>query len=179
MRQTPYTFLSEDAELRVEPDYFAEHWRSPRAQAASDPGGDGPESERLLTVHGHAVFSADRPARLRRAVPAPARLGLPDALAIAPYEPTWYTMWLQHDQTIPIVMREPVIKTFHNPTQYLDYVLRGLGPDDVARGYVGIVLNSNYSRGDGLLSLDPSRPTAAGVATCTGPTSPGPWAFRI
>ena len=53
---------------------------------------------------------------------------------IAPYEPTWYTMWLQHDRTIPIVMREPVIKTFHNEMQHLDYVLRGLGPDDVARG---------------------------------------------
>ena len=165
---TPYTFLSEDAELRVEPNYFAEHWQVRERRLRQIQAEVGLESERLLTVHGHAVFSSVVLRAFVERFLAPRGWDYKDALAVSPYEPTWYSMWLQKDQTIPIVMREPVIKTFHNPTQYLDYILRGVGADDVARGYVGIVLNSNYSRGDGLLSLDSEASTAL-ARYVTGP----------
>jgi hypothetical protein len=166
---TPYTFLTDDAALIAEPAYFAEHWavREPRLRRIQQEV--GLESDRLLTVHGHAVFSATVLRAFAERFLAPRGWDYVDALAIVPLEPSWYTMWLLADRTIPIIVREPVIKTFHNPTQYLDYVLRGLATDDVARGYVGIVLNSNYSRGDGLLSLDEPRSTVVARYE-TGPT---------
>ena len=150
---TPYTFLSEDAELRVEPEYYAEHWqaREPRLRRIQQE--IGLDEDRLLTVHGHAVFSTAVLRAFHERFLTPRNWDYADALAIAPLEPTWYSMWLQRDRTIPVIPREPVIKTFHNATQHLDYVLRGLTSDDVARGYVAVVVNSNYSRGHGVLSF--------------------------
>lgn len=158
--ETPYTFLSEDAELRVEPDYYESHWRSREVLLERIRQEVGLTETRLLTVHGHAVFSARVLKGFRDRFLEPRGWDYKDALAVAPFEPTWYNMWLLKDQTIPIVMREPVIKTFHNPTQQLDYVLRGVSTEDVARGYVAIVVNSNYSRSDGLASLSDSPESA-------------------
>ncbi len=151
---TPFTFLTADAELQVEPAYHRTHWVTRLERLRVIQHEIGIDDEPLLTVHGHAVFSATVLEGFRDRFLTPRGWDYVDALALAPYEPTWYSLWLQKDQTIPIIAREPNVKTFHDPQQYLDYVVRGIGVDDVARGYVAMVLNSNYSRGDGLIGLD-------------------------
>ncbi len=80
-----------------------------------------------------------------------------DAVGLCPYEPTWYTTWVLHAKPIPVYPREPIFKTFHNAGQHLDYVLRGVTDADLARGFVGVVVNSNYSRGEGVVPLDLQR----------------------
>ena len=159
---TPYTFLSADAELQVEPEYHRTHWVTRRERLRVIQREVGIDDEPLLTVHGHANLSSTVLRAFRDRFLSPRGWDYVDALALAPYEPTWYNLWLQKDRTIPIVMREPLVKTFHDPAQYLDYVVRGVSADDVARGYLAMVLNSNYSRGDGLISLaDPAETVAA------------------
>ena len=81
-----------------------------------------------------------------------------DALAIAPYEFSWYNFWMQKSQVIPIHQREPLVKVLHNEGQHFEYILRGISTADVARGYLALVINSNYSRDLGLLSIDSSKP---------------------
>lgn len=154
--QTPYTFLSEDAALHSEPEYYAAHWvrREPLLKTIANEV--GLEFESLSTVHGHAVFSSLVLASFVENFLSPRRWDYVDALSVAPLEPTWYNYWLKKDRTIPIVAREPIIKTFHDSTQYLDYTLRGLTRSDAAQGYAAIVLNSNFSSGDGVVSLDDS-----------------------
>ncbi len=154
---TPFTFLTEDAELRSEPEYHADQWEYREAKLREIMRAVGLDSPRLLTVHGHAVFSATVLRSFRDQFLAPRHWGYLDALTLSPYEPTWYNMWLQKDGTIPIVMREPMFKTFHNPSQHLEYVLRGVTVPDIARGYVATVVNSNYSRGDGVAGVDDAR----------------------
>lgn len=156
---TPFTFLSEDAELRAEPEYYRTHWQGREPMLRRIQLEVGLEERRLLTVHGHAVFSATVLRAFRDRFLAPRHWDYIDAIAVSPFEPTWYSMWLQKDQTIPIIMREPIIKTIHASRQQLDYALRGLHNDDVARGYVAVVINSNYSRGAGLASLSDSPET--------------------
>jgi hypothetical protein len=154
--ETPYTFLSEDSELLVEPEYYANTWQFRAKKLEEIKQAIGVTDPRLLTVHGHAVFSAKVLRSFKENFLDPRGWDYLDAVSLSPYEPTWYSMWLQHDRTIPIHAREPIIKTFHNATQHLEYVLRGVTMDDVARGYVAVVVNSNYSRGDGVLSLNDS-----------------------
>ncbi len=152
--ETPYTFLSEDSELLVEPEYYANSWQYRAVKLNEIKSAIGVTDRRLLTVHGHAVFSGKVLRSFKENFLDPRGWDYLDAVSMAPYEPTWYSMWLQHDHTIPIHAREPIIKTFHNATQHLEYVLRGVTMDDVARGYVAVVVNSNYSRGDGVLSFN-------------------------
>ena len=77
-----------------------------------------------------------------------------DLLAQAPYEFTWYNMWLQKSRVIPLEMREPLVKVFHHEGQHLEYALRRVTLDDIARGYVALVINSNYARSWGDVDAD-------------------------
>jgi len=152
----PFTFLTEDRELQAEPGYFVDTWQTRIKSLEKIRAEIGYQGRWLLTVHGHAVFSAAVLTSFVNDFLRPRGWDYKDALALSPYEPTWYNTWLLHTSVIEIVPREPVVKTFHNSTQHLDYVLREVKTEDISRGYVAVVVNSNYSRGDGVLSLSTS-----------------------
>ena len=59
-------------------------------------------------------------------------------------------------------MREPIFKMIHSSSQHLEYVLKGVSIDDIARGYVGLIVNSGYSRQFGLVDFDEPRYRALG-----------------
>ena len=149
----PYTFMSEDAELRCEPDYHRTTWTPRLAKLEKVREAMRYQGPWLYTVHGHAVFSSVALESFVRDFLEPQDWDYRDALAICPYEPTWYTTWVLHARPIPLYPREPIFKTFHNSGQHLDYVLRGVTTADIARGYVGVVVNSNYSRGEGIVPV--------------------------
>ena len=143
---TPYTVLVEDNELRVEPRYFEEHWKGREPQLRRIQELVGLDDRRVLTCHGHQVFSAEVLRSLKSDFMEPRGWSYRDLLAEAPYEFTWYNMWLQKSRVIPIEFREPLVKVFHHEGQHLEYALRGVTTDDIARGYVALVVNSNFAR---------------------------------
>lgn len=156
----PYTVLVEDNELKVEPRYYREHWQSREAalrRIADEVGLDDPI---LRTCHGHQVFSAAVLRSFRDVFLFPREWTYLDALRIAPYEFSWYNFWLQATSVMPIHQREPLVKVFHNEGQHLEYILRGITTEDMARGFLALVVNSNYSRDLGLVSVDESKPQA-------------------
>lgn len=153
----PYTFLTEDFDLRVEPEYFEAYWRQREPMLHDIQNAVGLVTPRLLTCHQHAVFSCAVLESLMASFMRPNAYAYLDLIRISPYEFSWYNMWLQKDQTIPIVMREPIFKTFHSANQLLEHVLRGAAEQDLARGFVGVVVNSGFGRTDGVLSLDDPR----------------------
>jgi hypothetical protein len=69
-------------------------------------------------------------------------------------------MWLQKSHVIPIEQIEPLVKVFHNQDQHLEYILRGVTTNDIARGYLAVVINSNFARGLTTVSVDDSKPDA-------------------
>jgi hypothetical protein len=142
---TPFTVLVEDNELKVEPKYFEQHWVGRERSLRRIQELVGLQDRRLLTCHGHQVFSADVLRSLKDDFMSPRGWDYRDLLAEAPYEFSWYNFWLQKSQVIPIVAREPLVKTFHHEGQQLEYALRGVTEEDLARGYVGVVINSNYA----------------------------------
>lgn len=154
--QTPYTFMTEDRDLIVEPDYYESTWINRMKSLEKIRETIGYTGPWLFTVHGHAVFSARVLHSFVTEFLEPRGWDYRDALSISPYEPTWYTTWLLHSKVIPIYGREPIVKTFHNANQHLEYQLRGITKEDAARGFVAIVVNSNFSRGHGV--LDASEP---------------------
>ena len=153
----PYTFMTEDAELRCEPEYFRTTWTPRLTKLEKIREAIGYEGAWLYTVHGHAVFSSVALRSLVQDFLQPRGWDYRDALALCPYEPTWYTTWVLHARPIPVIPREPIFKTFHTPQQHLDYVLRGVTKQDTARGYVGVVVNSNFSRAEGVMPLNLDR----------------------
>jgi hypothetical protein len=83
-----------------------------------------------------------------------------DALRVSPYEFSWYNFWLQAHTPIKVHTREPLVKVFHHEGQHLEYILRGITAEDMSRGYLAAVINSNYARDLGLIALDEAKPEA-------------------
>jgi hypothetical protein len=160
---TPYTVLVEDNELKVEPRYYREYWQQREIELRRIQELVGLDSKVVRTCHGHQIFSAKVLKSFKSDFLAPRGWAYADALEAAPYEFTWYNMWLQMNRTIEIHQREPLVKVFHNESQHLEYVMRGVTTGDIARGYLAVVVNSNYSRDLGLISTDASKPELLGT----------------
>jgi hypothetical protein len=157
---TPYSVLVEDNELKVEPRYYREHWVGREASLRRIQQLVGLDDPIIRTCHGHTTFSATVLRSFLDDYLAPRGWSYSDVLDEAPYEFSWYNFWLQKSRAIPIHQREPLIKVFHNEDQHLEYILRGVSVDDIARGFVGLVINSNYSRDLGLVTADAPKPEA-------------------
>ena len=160
---TPYTVLVEDNELKVEPRYYREYWQQRELELRHIQELVGLDTKVMRTCHGHQIFSAKVLRSFKTEFLDPQSWSYADALEASPYEFTWYNMWLQKCQAIEILQREPLVKVFHNESQHLEYVMRGITTADIARGYVALVINSNYSRDLGLISADASKPELLGT----------------
>jgi hypothetical protein len=143
---TPFSVLVEDNDLQTDARYFAEQWRSRREHLARIKETLGFADPRSLTCHNHQVFSAAVLRSLKQDFMEPHGYSYADLIRIAPYEFSWYNFWLQKSQAIPIAIREPFVKMLHHDGQHAEYALRGTTLDDVARGYVGLVINSSFAR---------------------------------
>ena len=144
--EVPYTVLVEDNELKVEPNYFNQYWVQREASLREIQRLVGLDDPIIRTCHGHQVFSTTVLRSFVDEFLIPKGWAYRDALAAAPYEFSWYNMWLQKTKVIPIHQREPLVKVFHNEDQHLEYILRGVTVQDIARGYLAVVVNSSYAR---------------------------------
>ncbi len=152
--ETPYTILVEDNELKVDPKYYKEHWFGREKSIRKIQQAIGLDDRRILTCHGFAILSAKVLKSLYENYLLPNKLKYKDLLKISPYEFSWYNMWLQKDKTISIHFREHIFKYFHNKDQHLEYIKKGISLEDISRSYVGVVINSNYSRYAGVVSYN-------------------------
>jgi len=151
---TPYSVLVQDLELAVEPEYFNQYWKSRESELKSIAEAVGLDSRVILTCHGHTVFSAAVLKSFVKDFLTARGWVYADALEFSPYEFTWYNLWLQKSHVIDVHPREPWIKVFHNQSQHMEYLVRGITFTDITRGYLGVVVNSNYSRGLGVVNAD-------------------------
>ena len=144
--ETPYSVLVQDLELAVEPAYYSQYWQSREKEITHIADLLDLDPRVILTCHGHQVFSTQVLESFRNDFLAPRGWSYRDALAQAPYEFTWYNLWLQKTTLHEIHPREPWVKVFHHEGQYLEYVSRGVSVEDLARGYLAVVINSSFSR---------------------------------
>lgn len=157
--ETPFSVLVQDLELAVDPEYYEQYWTTREHEIAVIAETVGIDTRVLLTCHGHTVFSRKVLQSFVSDFLVPRNWDYVDALELSPYEFTWYNMWLQKSQVIAVHPREPWIKVFHSESQHLEYLMRNVSVSDIARGYLGVVVNSNYSRGMGEISASDSKVT--------------------
>ena len=147
--------IIEDNELRVEPEYYFNHWIGREIALSNIKKELGiNEQSKLLTNHGLSILSSKVLNSFKDKFLNSKKLQYKDILFISAYEFSWYNYWLQSDKTIDIVIREPLFKTFHHKNQHLEYMLKSVSLNDIKRGYLGIVVNSNYSRSMGVINYN-------------------------
>lgn len=165
---TPYTILQEDRDLHSSPAYYRQYWIGREKWIELIKTNLGYEDRRSMTCHGMATLSSEVLAAMKVKHMAPRGLDYVDLLRIAPLEFSWYSFWLQKDKTIPIEIREPMFKTFHLRSHHLEFRRQGVTLQDLARAYVGVVVNSNFSRAYGLIDYDTRIPYGILGATSHG-----------
>ena len=149
---TPYTIISEDNELKVDPEYYYSHWIEREKLISDIKVFIDFEDSRMLTCHSFAIFSSKVLRSFKENFLLERGLNYIDIMKISPYEFSWYNMWLQKSKDIEIQIKEPLIKFFHQKSQHLEYINRGITLNDLARGFIGYNINSNYSRDLGVLN---------------------------
>jgi len=154
----PYSVLVEDRELIVEPEYFERYWRSREVNHRAIAETLSWQDPIIRTCHGHQTFSSIVLQDFKNQFLSPRGWSYLDALKVAPYEFTWYNLWLQKSEAIPIHQREPFVKVFHHERQHLEYIVRGVDTEDIARAYLAVLVNSNFSRNLGPVDPTSSKP---------------------
>jgi hypothetical protein len=155
---TPYSVLVEDKELQVDPEYHYIFWKSRENLLNKIKEFIDFKDPRSLTCHGNTTFNSMVLKSFKKDLLNKKRITYIDVLKISAYEFSWYNFWLQKTNIIPIKVIEPLFKIFHLKQQHTDYINRGITLDDIARGYLGVIINSNYSRGYGVVSYNTKNP---------------------
>ena len=76
----------------------------------------------------------------------PNKLTIKDLIDRVPSEFTWYGEWLLYRKPINIYPSEALFKVFHYKEQYNDFIKDGYTLDMLTENYMGIVLQSNWTR---------------------------------
>ena len=143
----PYSVLTQDKDMLADPQYYNDQWRTRETwinTIATELGYDGPWPVR--TCHANTVFNSEVLRSMKEKVLAPRGWVYSDLLKTAPYEFSWYNIWLQVSGVIPVRACEPWIKTFHSESEHLDFLASPASLDDMKRAYSGISVQSNFAR---------------------------------
>lgn len=152
--ETPYTVLIEDKELKADPYYYQAYWVQREEYLKKIQQELGFINKKLMTCHGFQTFNCSVLADLKTKYMEPNGYSYIDLMRIAPYEFSWYNLWLQKSNVIALHPCEPLFLVFHTRYQlYLSWIL-GKSLDDLKRSYVGIVINSNWTQGKDLSYFD-------------------------
>ena len=150
---SPYSILVEDRDLAVDPVYFGTYWPRRAAEHRLIWDAVGVPDPVIRTCHGHTTLSREVLESFHRDFLEVRGWSYADALEVSPYEYTWYNAWLLKQTAVPVHARDPLVKVYHHEEQYVADVAQGITPADLARGYLAVVVNANFSRGMGMLSV--------------------------
>jgi len=149
----PYSFITEDNELQVDPNYYASYWRardeSMRTIRSFLELPDAP----IATCHNMAVFSSSQVLDLKKFL-ASRDTDWTGAMEISPYEFGWYNFWVEKASLGVRVVREPIVLMLHQPHQHLEYALKRIRINDIARGYTAVLVNSGFSHENEVIDFE-------------------------
>ena len=142
----PYSVLVEDRDLAVDPGYFRAYWPSRSAALRRIWDEVGVDDPVIRTCHGHQVMSSTVLRSFVSGFLEPRTWSYADAIAVAPYEYSWYNAYLLRSGAIPVHPRDPLVKVFHTEREYLQALASGVTVEDLARGYLAVVVNGAFAR---------------------------------
>jgi hypothetical protein len=141
----PYSFITEDHELHVDPVYFDVCWTAREQFLMQIRAFLELPSTPIATGHHMAVFSSEQVLDLKKYL-SDRGLDWTGALEISPFEFDWYNFWIEKVQGTARKIREPIVLMLHQPHQHLEYSLKGITESDLTRGYVAVLIKSAFAQ---------------------------------
>lgn len=142
----PYTVLYDDNRLVIDGEYYSIFWES-RTSALEKIKSKYMIEDRMSTCHGFQIMNREALSHLKTYFMEVNGYQYLDLCKISPYEFSWYTYYVQKENVIPLHVIGELFLTFHLQDDYAWSCIRGISEDAIRRGYLGYVLNSNYTKG--------------------------------
>ena len=143
-RDTPYSVLFEDNALKSDPVYYQSFWIEREQNIKKIQAEVGLPGNKMITCHGFQIFSKKVLIDFKTNFMDIKGYSYSALIEISPYEFSWYNFWLQKAKPIDIHFCDEFFHYYHMAHQHIYAVLSGITINDLARSYVGIVLNSNF-----------------------------------
>jgi hypothetical protein len=148
--QMPFTFMLADSELMAEDAYYASTFQ-PRMKNITKifEATEVSKGSVFLSIHNFQILQSEFIDDLRQHLFSKLKIqSFKEMLEIVGNEFNWYTQYVRASGR-PFAPREPIFKTFHSSRELVRSLYFGLGPQQYARGYVGVCVNSNFQHGRG------------------------------
>ena len=84
----------------------------------------------------------------------PNDLTFTDIIKKVPIEYNWYGEWLLKTEIIPVIPKEPMLKNIFWEDQYNTMIKNGISKSILAKEYLGINLQTNFSRAKGITDYE-------------------------
>ena len=141
---TPFTIGVEDKDLKADPYWYSVwgHGRDSRIDTIKS-FLLMEDVKNVKTCHGFQILSSKHLELFKELVMMPKQMSYLDILSIAPMEFGWYNLFL-YKVPFDIHYVEPFFKYYHHANQYLVDKMLGVQNKDLARSYLGIVVNGNF-----------------------------------
>lgn len=140
----PYQVLVEDKLLKCDPDYFKTHWESRGKNLDEIAKALGFEdSKTLKSCHGFQILQSKVLKRFEEDYLSASGFDLLDIITRYGYEFTWYNYFLQ--MTEPVIHEiEPLFHVVHSGKQLVKAQLYSETETELAKSFLGIVVNGNF-----------------------------------
>jgi hypothetical protein len=146
-KNTPYTVLFEDNDLKTDLVYYQNFWIEREKSIRKFQNEMGMTEKRMITCHGFQIFSEKALSDFKVRFMDIKGYTYSSLMEISPYEFSWYNFWIQKAKPIDIHFCDEIFHYYHMAHQHIYAVLSGKTINDLARSYVGFVINSNFQNG--------------------------------
>ena len=150
----PYITATDAFDLKSDPFYFDRYWQ--HRERSLDHIHQQLEVSRSQKASYHTVqvMNSNILRSFKEKFLGVRGLTYTDVLTISLWEFFWYTSWALNQREVPICRRDEIVKVVHHQGQHLALRNLGISQASLARSYLGVIVNSNWSRQYGLVDFD-------------------------
>lgn len=152
----PYLAVTESLNQKIDPFYFQRYWKHREKALSTVAATFDQPNVHLASIHNSQVLNGQILRSLDAFLVANKLGGYKELMGQALYEFFWYTSWAMVQHEVEVVRRDELVRMIHHQGEHLALRNLGIGVDDLARGYLGVIVNSNWSRQYGI--VDYTRP---------------------
>lgn len=151
---------TENPSEKIDPFYYERYWDHRERAMGVISETLGTPGQRGAWAHNSQVFNTEILSALEDFIISKGLTGYKSLMERAPYEFFWYAQWALSQKAVPFIVRAEFVKMVNHQGEHLSLWGMGTRERDLARSYLGVIVNSNWSRQYGVVDFD-SPPTEA------------------
>jgi hypothetical protein len=151
----PKIVLVEDKDLQIDNLYYNRHWVAREVQLKKIAKYMLAEDEEMIlkTCHNFQLFTTEYLNRFKLEILEKNQWDYLDCILHSPYEFSWYNYFVQ-SRKMPYIGVEPYFKMIHSFEEFVSMKISGSDSNSISRAYMGVVVNSNFSKSTEILEIN-------------------------